>query len=391
MITKFISVFVICLQLIFLNCQSNKDIALLPPTINTSPGEQYSAQTRQFQGIPGIERATNGRLWALWYGGGQGEDGKNFVMLVTSGDDGKTWSDLKLVIDPIDNVRAFDPVLWTDPTGRLWLFWAQSITHFDGRGGVWAITCENPGSENPDWSEPRRLADGVMMNKPIVLSTGEWMFPIALWGHNDNYYGHYKDLDRDRRPFVYVTRDNGKTFEKRGGAIVPRTDRNYDEHMIIEKKDGNLWMLIRTKYGIGESISTDRGQTWTDVTPSKIQHATARFFITRLLSGNLLLVKHGPIDERTDRSRLLAFLSKDDGRTWSYSLMLDERKGVSYPDGFQTKDGVIYIIYDYNRVSDKKILFATFTEEDILNGNVVSDQARFGVLVNQAFGKEIVK
>ena len=352
------------------------------------PGEQYSAQTRQFQGIPGIERAENGRLWALWYGGGQGEDGQNYVMLVTSNDDGKTWSDLKLVIDPIENVRAFDPVLWTDPAGRLWLFWAQSVTLFDGRGGVWAIHCENPESENPIWAEPRRLCDGIMMNKPVVLSSGEWMLPVALWGHRDEYYGHYKDLDHDRKPFVYISKDEGKTFQKRGGTMVPDKERQCDEHMIIEKKDGSLWMLVRTKYGIGESFSIDGGETWTDVLPSDIKHATARFFISRLQSGNLLLVKHGPINERTDRSQLMAFLSVDDGTSWLGPLLLDERKGVSYPDGFQAPNGIIYIIYDYNRKSDKKILFAKFTEEDILQGKAISNQCEFRILINQAFGNK---
>ena len=35
---------------------------------------------------------------------------------------------------------GFDPCLWHDPEGRLWLFWTQAAGHWDGRGGVWAIT-----------------------------------------------------------------------------------------------------------------------------------------------------------------------------------------------------------------------------------------------------------
>jgi len=103
-------------------------------------------------------------------------------------------------------------------------------------------------------------------------------------------------------------------------------------------------VLIRTLYGIGESVSTDRGITWPDLKPSQIVAPAARFFIRRLDSGNLLLVKHGPINERIDRSRLMAFLSTDDGQGWSGGLMLDERRNVSYPDGQQTPDGTIRII-----------------------------------------------
>ena len=74
--------------------------ALQSPSINTQPGPEYADGTRAFQGIPGIQRAANGRLWALWYAGGQGEGGANYVLLVGSGDDGRTWSGPRLVIDP---------------------------------------------------------------------------------------------------------------------------------------------------------------------------------------------------------------------------------------------------------------------------------------------------
>ena len=33
-------------------------------------------------------------------------------------------------------------------------------------------------------------------------------------------------------------------------------------------------------------------------------------------------------------------------------MVLDERKGISYPDGFQSPVGTIYISYDRNRAAD---------------------------------------
>ena len=120
--------------------------------------------------------------------------------------------------------------------------------------------------------------------------------------------------------------------------------------------------------------------------PSEIQHPTSRFFIRRLRSGNLLLVKHGPIGTRTGRSHLTAFLSRDDGRTWLGGLLLDERDGVSYPDGVQAPDGTIYIVYDYARRGAKEILLAKFAEDDVARGACVSDAAALGLLVNKARG-----
>lgn len=65
----------------------------------------------------------------------------------------------------------------------------------------------------------------------------------------------------------------------------------------------------------------------------------------------------------------MAFLSDDDGKTWSKGLLLDERPGVSYPDGHQTNDGRIYITYDYNRTKEQNILITHFREENLRAAN----------------------
>lgn len=357
--------------------------------INTNPGPKYADSMRLFQGIPGIERAANGRLWALWYAGGENQPGEgpgNYVVVVTSGDDGKTWSPPRIVVDPHNPLRAYDPCLWHDPLGRLWMFWAESYGWWDGRAGVWAAVSENSGDENPNWSEPRRLANGIMMNKPTVLSTGEWLLPAAVWERKADRRtdpAHRHDLADESGANVHVSNDQGVTWLPLGKAIVPK--RIYDEHSIIERHDGSLWMLVRAAYGVGESFSSDQGKTWSDGRRSSVPNVNSRFFVRRLTSGKLLLVSHLPPDERT-RSHLVAKLSDDDGKTWSGGLMIDERPGVSYPDGVQSPAGTIYLIYDYQRTRDRQILMATFTEQDVAQGTWNSPQARQRVVINQATG-----
>jgi len=355
---------------------------LLPPPITVGP-DGYGEDTRLFQGIPGIERTAGGRLWAAWYAGGKGEGPDNYVVLVTSDDDGCTWSGPKLAIDPPGQVRAFDPCLWYDPQGRLWLFWAQSISWFDGQGGVWCMVADDPESDSPTWSAPRRIADGVMMNKPTVLSTGEWALPVALW---DRCKENYPELDDHRFSNAVVSADAGATWAWRGGAHVPAEVRTWDEHMIVERCDGSLWMLVRTTYGIGESVSANRGVTWPDVRPSQFAHTSSRFFIRRLQSGRLLLVKHGLPGENVGRSRLTAFVSDDDGTTWRGGLLLDERTGVSYPDGVQADDGRIYIIYDYDRTGAREILMSVFTEQQVRDGVARAPGTRMRQLVSKGTG-----
>jgi len=375
-------------------------IAARPVVPILNPGSEFSDQVRRFQGIPAIEQAPCGRLWATWYGGGEGEDEFNYVLLATSANQGERWSDPVLVIDPPGQVRAFDSVLWMDPNGKMWLFWTQSWTRWDGRAGVWAITTDHPEGPDPIWSEPRRLCDGVMLNKPITLATGEWILPVSFITpgtlKHPNWQGveitpeEWNFIEERSGAWVVSSTDSGRTFQLRGGGKVPMEDRCHNEHMIIEREDGSLWMLIRTTYGIAESVSEDKGFTWSDPVRSTIPHTHSRFFIRRLQSGRLLLVKHDvPTDESRPspkvRSHLTALSSKDDGRTWPESLVLEEGL-CSYPDGIQSSDGTLFVTYDSERRGAKKILLARFREEDILAGSFVSPNARKRLLINQAFG-----
>ncbi len=84
--------------------------------------------------------------------------------------------------------------------------------------------------------------------------------------------------------------------------------------------------------------------------------------------------------------KLSAWLSEDDGTTWNGGLILDERKGISYPDGFQAPDGRIYISYDRNRATDGEILLARFTEEDIAAKEVRGSKSKLQMLISRPLG-----
>ena len=344
------------------------------PPVNFKPGPEYGSEARKYQGIPGIERAPGGRLWAVWYAGKIWEDQYNYVVAVTSGDDGKTWSDLKFVIDPDGDgsMRVSDPCFWLDPQGRLWLFWWLNAYGDELNTVTMAMTTDNPDAESPQWSAPRVICKGVMLNKPIVTRAGEWLLPTAIWF-----------TDGSCRAMVSV--DKGKTWSLRGTANVQKNQRNADEPMIVERRDGSLLQLVRTVFGIAQSVSKDGGRTWTE-SMDYLPNATSRFYLRSLASGNFLLIKHGPLDKKIGRSHLTAYLSDNEGKTWKGGLVLDERDNVSYPDGTQSPDGTIRVIYDWNRARDKHILMAVFTEADVLAGKFVSAAARSRVLINQANG-----
>jgi hypothetical protein len=364
------------------------DLALIPPKLNTSPLPDYDYDRLDYGMTIGITRTPQGRLWACWVAGG--DSPKAFFVLATSDDDGETWSKPRLVVDahskslPLDRSVLVGNV-WTDPLGRLWLIFDQSMDMFDGRAGVWTAVCDNPDADQPMWSAPRRLWHGVTLNKPTVLASGEWMLPVSLDQREGfgPFKGLFKELDPYRGANVFVSADQGKTWERRGACRFPNPD--WHEHMLIERQDGTLWMLARTAKGIMQTTSNDGGRTWAEPTePPGIRQPNARFHIRRLASGRLLLVKHGDaIDAHQGRVKLSAWLSADDGQTWTGGLILDERAGVSYPDGFQAPDGTIYISYDRNRATDGEILLARFTEADVEAKELVSPRSKRKLLISR--------
>ena len=366
--------------------ENSKDNALLPAEFITDPAilhdenNIYADSSRIFQGIPGLEVSRGGNYFIVFYTGTETEGNGNFLLLYKSSDGKSFGKAFMAVIPPAANTRCYDPCLWVDPDGKLNLFWAQSCGWYDGRCGVWRSVCADPDSEVLSFSAPERIANGIMMNKPTVLKNGDWMLPCAVWQCSNSEFNY---LPTERFSNLYRSTDGGKSFALWGHCDCH--DRGFDEHSVYERADGTLVMLIRCHYGIGVGYSTDGGKTFTKGVDSKLGGPDSRFFVRRLSSGRLILVNHVNFK---GRNNLTAMLSEDDGESWKGGLLLDERNDVSYPDGVETPDGFIHIVYDYNRNSDKEILTATFTEKDILAGKLVTPGSELKNVAVKAYGRK---
>jgi hypothetical protein len=330
--------------------------------VQTENLDRFNINNRKWQGIPSIDIDKNGILYASWYSGGNGEGHENYVLMHKSIDNGKSVSSPLAAVAPRGYIRAYDPCVFTDPDGLVHWFWAESHGMYDGKCGVWESIISNTG-----FSNPRRICDGILMNKPTIIKNGDWLFPAAIWSM-EPYFKHSEGPVKvnDRVPpgaYCVISSDSGKTHRVAGKAVPD--EPSCDEHMIVKRIDGSLWMLVRVKYGIGESFSYDGGTTWSKVKPSPIKSPVSRFFIRRMPSGRLLLLNHYDFN---GRNNLHALLSDDDGETWPHKLLLDERESVSYPDAAIRPGGEINIIYDRERYGASQILTARITENEILDG-----------------------
>ena len=240
--------------------------------------------------------------------------------------------------------------------------------------------CHNPHEADPDkmiWSEPVRLWHGTPLNKPCVRKNGEWLLPVSLSKRGNVRLRStecvkldadiFQELDPVRGANVLVSADRGKTWQWRGFQRC--TDPLFDEHHILERRDGSLRIYARDTFGIVSCDSSDGGFHWT---PFKREFYTtsARFFVTVLPSGNWLMVRY-ETDSPESRKNITAYLSEDEGETWIGGLLLDDRDKISYPDGFVADDGKIFVQYDHLR-ENGSLYLAIFREEDVKAGKKVS-------------------
>ena len=344
--------------------------------INFAPNANYAETRRFWQGCPTVACTPKGRLFAGWYSGGSCEPApEQYNVLVSSDDSGKSWSTPLLVVDssPEQFARSIDIQLWLDPQGRLWLFWCvrddRFLQHRPEHLMTWAIVCNAPDAALIVWSEPRRIAPGFLRCQPTVLSNGRWL----LWAY---------DWTGDRYAYSESS-DQGENWTRKTGGKKLRTE--FDEAMVVERHDASLWMLARSgEKCLGESFSYDDGQNWSDGTRSSIVAPSSRFFIRRMPSEALLLIHN---DSPSERSKLTASLSLDDGRSWPYSLLLDPAEPVSYPDAAFMPDGGIFFVYDHGRTTFKEILAGRICEEDIRAGKLVNHGSFLKNIISKAPAK----
>ena len=366
------------------------DLALVPPPLNVNPGPEYGAAKERWAMNNGAALAPKGRLWASWIGGGDSPEA--YTVCAFSDDGGETWNPPALVVDghdpkhlpvPRSNIIAN---LWTDPEGKLHLFFSQSMWHNDGRMGVWETMCANPDDAKPAWSPARRISDGAVLNKPIVLRNGTWLLPVELpgtWGPWAGVFGQY-----DAGAIALASADGGKTWERRGGVRVPNS--TWPENHFLELKDGTIRMYMRSWKGLRMAESHDECRTWSEVEkPEGMDQPDARCQVRALASGNWIFLKHlSPPDSYNDNKRIgiIAYLSRDEGKTWEGGLVLDDRWWDSYPDVEQGPDGTIYVTHDFERGREAEIYLHKFTEEDILAKKFQSPKSRKGIIVMKAMG-----
>lgn len=349
----------------------------------------YRLANRAYQATPSIARTGDSRYWTAWRADNthNAEGPGNFAVLAYSDDGGESVKEYGYLTYSPSNPgnQIVDPMLWTDPKGRLWLFYGVLGNNklFDGVGGAWAVVSDNPNSQSPEWGKPFRLSYYSDPRRPVKVGD-KWYIALDGWRFSAEYPPAYMD---HVGPHIYeLDWENQKI--RHVSQLPPNNNGQYSgffETEFVERSDGSVLALLRSMSSKAQmlySVSRDSMKSWTPwqnytvTTPS----SSSRSWLGRTPSGLLLLCWNNDLV----RGALTIGLSDDDGDTYRYKKVIepDSSLQVSYPVVSFGDDGEIIVIYDNGRDSHKQIRISKINEHEIISGEgtpsvkVVSDPTR---------------
>lgn len=305
---------------------------------------------------------------------GLGEDRyKNYSL--TSKDGGLTWGDQTFAYE---GKRANLPLL--DRAGEYHLFPMEARNEGEGRReiavnyfiDVWHVRTSGGGAH---WEPAQRIFEGYVgsLNCVLQLESGRILLPFASW-----IGGRPQGPPTGANVTTLVYSDDGGATWQRSPAelTAPRyTDFNGSgygacEPVLIELKDGRVYMLARTEAGrLYESFSRDGGIHWDPLKPSRFLGTDAPAALLRLPDGRVLLFWNGcekPPRVGRDgvyggRDVLHAAISDDECETWrgfrevyrdptrNESPPRTGDRGTAYPMPYLAPDGKVLVMTGQGR------------------------------------------
>ncbi len=248
-----------------------------------------------------------------------------------SNDRGRTWSEADQTIVRNEggyNVMSVSLLRLQD--GRIAFFYLRKNSLTDCRPLL-----RFSDDEARTWSEPVEVITDEIgyyvhnNDRAIQLRSGRLVCPVALHNAPD-----YDKPDWAGQLMCYFSDDLGKTWQRSKSVLrgeQPNGKRiTFQEPGIVELKDGNVMMFIRTGEGSQYlTWSKDGGNMWSTPQPSEIKSPVSPATIERIPgTGDLLMAwnDHADIslDLRGKRTPLAVAISKDDGKTWQQSHILED-------------------------------------------------------------------
>ena len=274
-----------------------------------------------------------------------------------STDEGQTWTSSPLFAEPgkfnVSNERA----LLRTREGVIISAWMNGTERKQPDGWHW-------GEKTASWKDfvlptytARSIDDGKTWETPVKLSQpwcGCIHSMIQMKSGRIVLVGQEIIPQWRHATVMFVSDDLGQSWQR--GDVLDYGVGAHDhagsiEGSVIERKDGTLYLLLRTESGFLWEATSKDGLKWEGLQQSKIASVTCCPQMARLADGRIALLwnappRHLPANG-TSRAELSLAFSDDEAATWSPAVIVAANYGpggrVSYPYLYERTPGELWI------------------------------------------------
>jgi sialidase-1 len=289
--------------------------------------------------IPALAVTKRGTVLAICEGrkNSWGDSGDIDLVMKRSTDDGKTWSELKLIWDDAENTCGNPCVVADQETGSIFLLstWNRGDDH---EGEIIAQTSNDTrrvfvlrsDDDGLTWSKPQQITDAVKKPNWTWYATGPGG---GIQLENGEHEGrlvipcdHIEAGTKKYFSHVIFSDDHGSTWQLGGRTPLDQVN----ECEVVELLDGAMMLNMRNynrdKRARQTAISRDGGITWLEQTHDAAliepicQAAILRHRWPSAQQPGVVLFSNPASTQGRVQMTLRA--SFDDGKTWPKSLLL---------------------------------------------------------------------
>ncbi|GAB3018181.1 exo-alpha-sialidase [Niabella terrae] len=297
----------------------------------------------------------NGELLCTYFGGTHERHPDVEIRLSRKTKEGK-WLPPVSVADGVQSAEkrypTWNPVLFQPKDGPLYLYYKVGPSP-----AAWWGEYKTSTDNGHSWLAATKFEGpllGPVKNKPIQLGDG-----TILSGSSREDSGWQAHVERST--------DNGKTWQFIGPLNDGKQLRAI-QPTLLRYPDGRIQMLSRTsnkgQEWIAETWSDDKGLHWSEMGFTSLPNNNSGIDAVTLKDGRQLLIYNHSTREQEGMGHkgrgVINLAVSRDGKHWEAALVLDyldePEKQFSYPAIMQTADGLVHIVYTWNRKRIKHVV-----------------------------------